>query len=80
MYSNEDKIIMWLSSFDFMSYKKAKFIVDNFADLEDFFGSIKVYRDSLNAVFNTVEINELISENNLTYIERVISNYNKLVY
>ena len=30
MYSRQEKIVMWLSSFDFMSYKKAKAVVENF--------------------------------------------------
>ena len=40
MYTRVEKIVMWLSTFDFMNYKRAKFIVDNYDDLEDLFDNI----------------------------------------
>jgi len=36
MYSKADKIIIWLSSFDFMSSKKIKSIIDNY-NIVDFY-------------------------------------------
>ena len=41
MYNRTEKIVMWLSTFDFMSYKLAKFIVDNYEDLEDLFDNLE---------------------------------------
>lgn len=69
---------MWLSSFDFMSYKKARFIIDNFEDLEEFFDNIKDYKLDLSKIFEQDEIEELVSSNQLNYIESVIDNYSQL--
>lgn len=78
MYSKEEKIVMWLSSFEYMSYKKAKFILDNFENLEDFFDNIRSYKNKLISTFESEEINDLCDNNNLVYIDRVIDNYDKL--
>lgn len=69
---------MWLSTFEFMSYKKAKFILDSFDDLEDFFDNIEDYSIDLLKVFEKSELRELIKERNLSYIERVIGDYDLL--
>lgn len=78
MYNIQEKVIMWLSSFDFMSYKKARFINDNFDDLEDFFNNTVKYKDQLSSIFEKDEINEMIHENNFLYIDNVIKNYEDL--
>ena len=78
MYTKKEKIIMWLSSFDFMTYKKARYVIDTFFELEDFFDNMNNYKISMSKVFTQDEINELRNNNNLVYIERCITNYNKL--
>lgn len=78
MYSKKEKIVMWLSSFDFMTYKKARYIIDTFEDLEEFFDNISKFRSQLLKVFESDEYIQLLNENNLVYIERVIENYEKL--
>ena len=69
MYSKDEKVIMWLSSFDFMSYKKARFIIDNYDNLSEFFDNIPLYKTDLLKVFDNNEYNELLDNNNLVYIE-----------
>jgi Mg2+/Co2+ transporter CorC len=61
-----------------MSYKKAKFMIDTFEDLEEFFDNIAEYKDDLLNLFEIEEINELIQEKSLSYIESVIKNYYEL--
>lgn len=78
MYSREEKIVMWLSSFDFMTYKKARFIIDTYSDLDEFFDNISKYKKELLQIFDSEEFNQLFDNNNLVYIDRVIENYNKL--
>ena len=78
MYSKEEKVVMWLSSFDFMTYKKAKLFVDNFVSLCDVFDNLSKYRNDLLKMFSDKEYNCLIEDNNLVYIDRVIENYKKL--
>ena len=78
MYSREEKIIMWLSTFEFMNYKRAKFIVDNYEDLEDLFDNIADYKGELIQIFDLQEYNELVQERSLQYIEETIRNYDKL--
>lgn len=78
MYNKQEKVIMWLSSFDFMSYKKAKAMIDNFQDICDVFDNLMKYKEKLLKIFTIDEFNELRQENNLNYIERVIDNYEKL--
>ena len=78
MYNKTEKIVMWLSTFEFMSYKKAKFVIDNFDDLEDFFDNLPNYKDDLTQVFDISEIHELLKYRNLSYIEKVILDYDKL--
>ena len=78
MYSREEKIVMWLSTFEFMNYKRAKFIVDNYEDLEDLFDNIADYKGELIQIFDLQEYNELVQERSLQYIEETIRNYDKL--
>lgn len=78
MYSKMEKVIMWLTTFDFMSYKKARFIIDSFDNLEEFFDNINVYIPVLKQTFETSEVENLIREANLNYINKVITNYNEL--
>lgn len=78
MYSREEKIVMWLSTFEFMNYKRAKFIVDNYDDLEDLFDNIADYKGELIQIFDLQEYNELVQERSLQYIEETIRNYDKL--
>lgn len=78
MYTTDEKIIMWLSSFEFMSYKKAMFIIEEFNDLEDFFYNLNKYKSIITKVFELEEYNQMISENHFNYIDRVINNYEKL--
>jgi len=78
MYNKDEKIVMWLSSFEFMSYKKARFIIDTFENLSEFFDNIPSYKLQLLQVFENDEYQELLDNNNLVYIERVIENYDKL--
>ncbi len=76
MYNEQDKILMWLASFDFLNYKKAKSIVDNF-DLSDLFYNLKNYRDKLLTIITASEFGEMLSNNNLLYINSVLANYQK---
>lgn len=78
MYSREEKIVMWLSTFEFMNYKRAKFIVDNYEDLEDLFDNIDDYKNELTQIFDLEEFHEIVKDRNLYYIEETIKNYDKL--
>lgn len=78
MYSFEEKVVMWLTTFDFMTYKKAREVIDNFDNLEDLFTNLNNYQNKLAKIFDTDEISELKSNNNFVYIDRCIENYEKL--
>ena len=78
MYTRVEKIVMWLSTFEFMNYKRAKFIIDNYEDLEDLFDNISEYKAELIQIFDIEEYNELVQERSLLYIEETIRNYDKL--
>ena len=78
MYTNEEKIIMWLTSFDFMTYKKAKTLIETIDNLEEMFNNMSKYKSTLDKIFDKNELDELLSNNNLVYIDRCIDNYEKL--
>lgn len=78
MYKIEEKVIMWLTTFEFMTYKKAREIIDNFENLEDLFNNLDSYKSKLSKIFSPNELSELKSNNNFVYIDRCIENYNKL--
>lgn len=78
MYNNDDKIIIWLSSFEFMSYKKLKLIVDNFEDLDELFYNLDDYKSDLTKIIKKDEFAQLKENNNLFGVDRVISEYDKL--
>lgn len=78
MYNKEDKIIMWLSIFESISYKKAKAIIEKFSDLEEWFYNLDKYRSELLKIISPSEYEELKSNNNLVQIENTIANYDKL--
>lgn len=75
MYTREDKILIWLSTFECMTYKKVSFILDNF-ELEEFFDNLSAYRVVLDKLTND-DYNELISNKNLSSVDRLIDNYEK---
>ncbi len=77
MYSKVDKIIIWLSLFDNISYKKAKYIIDNF-DLEDLFDNLKDYKAKLFKVIKSEDYNELLLNNNLMQVNRLLDEYKKM--
>lgn len=78
MYTKSEKIIMWLTTFSFMTYKKARLVLDNFEDLEVLFDNIDSLKNKLNKIFDDSEFSELKVNNNFVYIDRCISNYEKL--
>ena len=69
---------MWLTSFDFMTYKKAKSMLEDFENLESVFDDISKYKTNLLKIFSESEYLELKSNVNLNYIERCIKEYDKL--
>ncbi|MBE5738339.1 MAG: DNA-protecting protein DprA [Clostridiales bacterium] len=77
MYSIEDKVIMWLSSFEFVSYKKVKAVLDTFDNLEELFNNLKDYKLELLKIFKHNEYEELLSANNFLYVTNTINNYEK---
>ena len=78
MYTNEDKIIMWLSSFDFLTYKKIKAIIDNFDDIEDLFDCLDDYKADLLKIIKLEEYVSIKEQRNLVLVERAIAEYEKL--
>lgn len=78
MYTNEDKIIMWLSSFEFLSYKKIKAIIDNFDDIEDLFDCLDDYKADLLKIIKLEEYVSIKEQRNLVLVERAIAEYEKL--
>ena len=76
MYTIDDKVILWLSSFDFVSYKKAMQVIDLF-DLDDLFNNLKEYRTDLLKIFKTSEYDELLANNNLMYVDSIIRGYDE---
>lgn len=65
---------MWLSTLEFMSFKKAKYILDSF-ELEDFFDNIRDYESMLSPIFDKSEIREMERNRTLSFIEQVIESY-----
>lgn len=78
MYSKTEKIIVWLTTFQFMNYKRARLIIDSFENLEEFFDGIENHRDFLSKSFSLEEIHELIKHRNFLDVDTVISQYDKL--
>ena len=78
MYNKTEKILMWLTTFDFMSYKKAKMVIENFENLSDFFDNLDINKNILLKIFSQEEYSELKANNNFLYIDRCIENYEKL--
>lgn len=76
MYTIDDKVILWLSSFDFVSYKKAMQIIDLF-DLDDLFNNLKEYRADLLKIIKPSEYDELLANNNLMYVDSIIRGYDE---
>lgn len=74
MYTTQDKVILWLSSFDFISYKKAMQIIEEF-DLEDLFNNLRDYKNKLLRIIKANEYEELLSNNNLLVVSNLLSNY-----
>lgn len=68
---------MWLSTLEFMTFKKAKYILDTF-ELEDFFDDIKGYEKMLSPMFAKDEIVEMERNRSLSFIEQVIEGYDEL--
>ena len=78
MYSKKEKVIIWLSTFKFLTYKKCKTILDNIDDLENLIDDVDRYRSVLSQVLKPDEINELKAKSDLKLTESIIANYDKL--
>ncbi len=78
MYNKEEKYIIWLTTFDFMSYKKAKLLIDNYESLEEVFCNLSNHKSELLKIFDESEYNELKNNNNFLYVDRLINNYEQL--
>lgn len=78
MYTNVEKIIMWLNSFEFLSYKKIKAIIDNFDDIEDVFYNLEDYKADMLKIIKPEEYTNIKENNNLVQIDRSIAEYEKL--
>lgn len=78
MYSKIEKIVLWLSSFEFMSYKRARYILDEYDDLEDLFDNLHSYKKQLLKVFELDELNQMLKERNLLQVDQLLENYTKL--
>ena len=78
MYSKREKVIIWLSTFSFLSYKKLKAIIDSIDDIENLIDDVDKYRDKLSQILKSDEILELKHRRDLRPVETIISNYNKL--
>lgn len=78
MYTDIEKIIMWLNSFEFLSYKKVRTIVDNFDDLKDLFDSLDDHKSDLLKTIKPEEYASIKENNNLVQVDRAIAEYEKL--
>ena len=76
MYSKEEKVLIWLSSFEFVTYKKIMSIIDNF-DLVDLFDNLLEYKKDLMNIFTANEYIDLLNNNNFLEVDRVIDNYER---
>ena len=78
MYSKKEKVIIWLSTFKFVTYKKCKTVVDNIDDIENLIDNIDAYKPILSQVFKPEEITELKDKSDLKLTDSIINNYDKL--
>lgn len=76
MYNKEEKVLIWLSTFDFLTYKKVMTMIDNF-DLVDLFDNLMNYKKDLMEILSANEYIELLNNNNFVEIDRIIENYEK---
>lgn len=78
MYNIEDKVVLWLSGFEFVTYKKFQRMLEAFDDFADLFENIRGYRSKLLDIFNTDEYSQLLDNNNFSQTDRVLLEYEKL--
>lgn len=78
MYNIEEKVVMWLSTFEFMTYRKARDIIEKIDNLGDLFDNLDSYRSTLLKIVTSNELAQMKAENNFVYINSCIENYDKL--
>ena len=78
MYSKKEKVVVWLSTFKFITYKKFKSIIDNVDDIENLIDDVDRYKGVLSTILKPDEIQELKAKSDLRLTESIIANYDKL--
>ena len=78
MYSKKEKVVIWLSTFNFITYKKCKSIVDNIDDIENLIDDVDKYKSQLSQILKPDEIAELKERSDFKLTESIINNYDKL--
>ncbi len=77
MYTRSDKVILWLSQFEFVTYGAIEKILEEFDDLGVMFDNIIDYRKTLSSIFKPSEVEELYANLNIHTIDRLLSEYDK---
>ena len=78
MYSKKEKVVIWLSTFSFLTYKKMKYLLDNVDDIENLIDNVDNYKAVLQNVLKADDISELKLKADLRPIDTIIANYDKL--
>ena len=77
MVSRVDKIILWLTQFEFLTNKKLNSILSYFEEVEELFDNLQSYRVEMLNIVTAEEYHEMLKHRSLIDIDRLLDNYHK---
>lgn len=77
MYTKSDKVILWLSQFNFVTDSIIEKFIEKFNNLGDMFDNILDYREKLSKFLQKSDVDELYNNLNIHTIDRLLSEYEK---
>jgi len=77
MISRTDKIILWLTQFEFLTNRKLNTIINDCDDIEELFDNLQNYRAEMLNIVTAEEYHEMLKTRSLVDIDRLLENYDK---
>ena len=78
MYNNEEKVLIWLDLFEFLSLKKKSELLEHYENLEDLWNRFKSDKDYLQDLIGKENYSKMLFSWDYNFVNNYIRNYDNL--